>query len=132
MSDASSKNLYTPWELDAEAIVVKIRWFGVLVGYFLVNFDNHAGDRRLLLNAILGLGVFYTLLDTIFTWKRKLFLADYPLFIAGMESLFIGILCYFEDGLSSSFRYYYLLSIICCALKVFMAYYSYLLHLTLY
>lgn len=117
MSDASSKNLYTPWELDAEAIVVKIRWFGVLVGYFLVNFDNHAGDRRLLLNAILGLGVFYTLLDTIFTWKRKLFLADYPLFIAGMESLFIGILCYFEDGLSSSFRYYYLLSIICCALR---------------
>ena len=73
MSDASSKKLYTPWELDAEAIVVKIRWFGVLVGYFLVNFDNHAGDRRLLLNAILGLGVFYTLLDTIFTWKRKLF-----------------------------------------------------------
>ena len=117
MSDASSKKLYTPWELDAEAIVVKIRWFGVLVGYFLVNFDNHAGDRRLLLNAILGLGVFYTLLDTIFTWKRKLFLADYPLFIAGMESLFIGILCYFEDGLSSSFRYYYLLSIICCALR---------------
>jgi signal transduction histidine kinase len=34
-----------------------------------------------------------------------------------MESLFIGLLCYYHGGLESSFRYYYLLSLICCAIR---------------
>ena len=34
-----------------------------------------------------------------------------------MESLFIGLLCYFHTGLESPFRYYYFLSLICCAVR---------------
>ena len=111
MNYMENKNTPNPWDLDAEAIVVKIRWFGVLIGYFLVNATDMSGDRRVLLNGILAIGVGYTLLDTYFSWKKKVFLADYPLFIAAMESLFIGLLCYYEEGLSSTFRYYYFLSI---------------------
>jgi len=33
------------WELAAETIAVRIRWFGLLVGYFLVNFAGHAADQ---------------------------------------------------------------------------------------
>lgn len=117
MNKMVNKNTPTPWDLEAEAIVVKIRWFGVLIGYFLVNATDMSGDRRLLLNAILAIGVAYTLLDTYFSWKKRVFLAEYPLFIAAMESLFIGMLCYYEEGLSSTFRYYYFLSILCCALR---------------
>ena len=34
-----------------------------------------------------------------------------------MEALFIGLLCFFAGGLESPFRYYYFLSLICCALR---------------
>jgi signal transduction histidine kinase len=34
-----------------------------------------------------------------------------------MEALFIGLLCVFERDLDSPFRYYYLLSLLCCALR---------------
>jgi signal transduction histidine kinase len=34
-----------------------------------------------------------------------------------MEALFIALLCYFHHGLESAFRYYYILSLICCAIR---------------
>jgi two-component system, NtrC family, sensor kinase len=34
-----------------------------------------------------------------------------------MEGLFIGLLCYFDTGMDSPFRYYYFLSLICCAIR---------------
>ncbi len=34
-----------------------------------------------------------------------------------MEALFIGLLCYYHHGLESAFRYYYLLSLICCSIR---------------
>ena len=71
MNYMENKNTPNPWDLDAEAIVVKIRWFGVLIGYFLVNATDLSGDRRGLLNLILAIGVGYTLLDTYFSWKKK-------------------------------------------------------------
>src|ERR1043165_8906136 len=49
----------SPWELAAEAIAVKIRWFGLLVGYVLVNVNDHAQPQLALLNALLTLGVLY-------------------------------------------------------------------------
>jgi signal transduction histidine kinase len=103
------------WELAAEAIAIKIRWFGVVVGYVLVN-ATPVGDR-VLLNAILGLGALYASVDTAYNLRGRLFLGRYPLTISLMEALFIGLLCFFQDGLASSFRYYYFLSLICAAIR---------------
>jgi two-component system, NtrC family, sensor kinase len=105
------------WELAAEMIAVKIRWFGLLVGYVLVNLDDLSGERRSILNAILALGAVYALLDTYYSLRGRIFLGRYPLSISLMEALFIGLLCYYHGGLESSFRYYYLLSLICCAIR---------------
>jgi signal transduction histidine kinase len=105
------------WELAAEMIAVKIRWFGLLVGYVLVNLEPDAEESRPVLNAILALGTVYTLLDTYYSIRGRVFLGRYPLFISLMEALFIGLLCYYDGGLDSSFRYYYFLSLICCAVR---------------
>src|SRR5579885_2203097 len=105
------------WELAAENIALKIRWFGLLVGYVLVNVDDLAGDRRPVLNALLALGAVYTILDTGFSLRGRIFLGRYPLAISGMEALFIGLLCYCHTGLESPFRFYYLLSLLCCAVR---------------
>ena len=104
------------WELAAETIAVKIRWIGLLVGYILVNVDlsiEHYG----ILNVLLSLGALFTLLDTYYSFRGQVFLGRFPLFIAVMEALFIGLLCYFHTGLESPFRFYYLLSLICCAIR---------------
>jgi two-component system, NtrC family, sensor kinase len=104
------------WDLDAEAIVVKIRWFGLLLGFAYANAGQIEANR-LTLNAILLLGLLFTVLDTWFYRRRRVFLGEYPLAVSGMESLFIGLLCVFENDLDSPFRYYYLLSLLCCALS---------------
>jgi signal transduction histidine kinase len=103
--------------LAAETIAVKIRWFGLLVGYLLVNVGGAPLGCQLVLNAILALGAVYTLLDTYFSIRGKVFLGRYPLAVASMEALFIGLLCYYDGGLESPFRYYYFLSLICCAIR---------------
>jgi signal transduction histidine kinase len=105
------------WELAAETIAVKIRWFGLLVGYLAVNFGGSGAAYRPILNAILSLGAVYALLDTVISLRGRVFLEKYPLGISLMEALFIGLLCYFSGGLDSAFRYYYFLSLICCAIR---------------
>jgi two-component system, NtrC family, sensor kinase len=107
----------SPWELAAEAIAVKIRWFGLVIGYAIVNVEVHTPERRAILNAILSLGAVYTVLDTWYSARGRVFLGRYPLLIAIMEALFIGLLCFCDRGPDSSFRYYYLLSLICCAIR---------------
>lgn len=105
------------WELAAEAIAVKIRWFGLLLGYLVVNMDGSDGPYRPVLNAILTLGAGYAILDTYNSYRGRVFLGSYPLIISLMEGLFIGLLCYFKGGLEGPFRYYYFLSLICCAIR---------------
>ena len=104
------------WELAAEAIAVKIRWFGIVFGYAVVNFGE-GGPHQGVLNAILALGVCYALLDTAYSLRGRVFLGAWPLLISGMEALFIALLCYYHHGLESVFRYYYILSLICCAIR---------------
>jgi signal transduction histidine kinase len=117
MSQIALRTRASGWELAAENIAVKIRWFGLLVGFVLVNVDAASLDRRGVLSAILTLGVAYTLLDTWFSLRGRVFLGRYPLYVSLMESLFIALLCYFHTGLESPFRYYYFLSLICCAVR---------------
>lgn len=107
----------SPWELAAETIAVKIRWFGLLFGYILVNFGTQGVAHRGILNAILALGAIYAILDTLFSFRGRVFLREWPLLISLMEALFIGLLCFFHSGLESPFRYYYILSLICCAIR---------------
>ena len=84
-----------------------------MVGYLLVNAGPRR-EHRLALNAILALGAGYTLLDSLYSLRGRVFLGRLPLAVSLMEALFIGLLCYFHGGLESPFRFYYLLSLICC------------------
>jgi len=106
----------TPWELSAENIAVKIRWLGLLIGVLYVNVSSDFPDRPVV-NGILALGASFTILATHYFRSGRVFLGRYPLIISMMEAFFIGLLCHFGGGLDSPFRYYYLLSLICCALR---------------
>jgi two-component system, NtrC family, sensor kinase len=106
------------WELAAESISVKIRWFGVIVGYALVNvLRTPAAEHRAIMNALLTLGAVYALLDTLWSLRGRVFLSRWPLIVSLMEALFIGLLCYFDQGLESDFRFYYFLSLMVCAVR---------------
>jgi two-component system NtrC family sensor kinase len=105
------------WDLAAETVTVRIRWFGLCVGVGLVNFIGDGGSNRLILNAILALGAVYAIIDTIWSWRRKVFLSESPLVISLMEAVFIGLLCYFNHGVESPFRFYYFLSLLVCAMR---------------
>jgi len=67
--------------------------------------------------AFLALGAGFAALDTAFHRMGEVFLERRPLFVSSMEATFIALLCYHDTGLSSPFRWYYLLSLICCALR---------------
>jgi signal transduction histidine kinase len=105
------------WDLAAEAIVVKIRWFGLVLGYLFVNLEPRPTAEALSLNGILGVGTAYTIVDTLFSLRGHVFLARWPLVISTLEAVFIGLLCHYDQGLDSPFRYYYLLSLVCCAIR---------------
>lgn len=105
-----------PWDLAAEGITVRIRWFGLCVGLVLVNLVN-PGTHQLELNAILTLGAVYAILDTWYSVRGRVFLSRTPLLISLMEAVFIGLLCYFDIGANSPFRFYYFLSLLVCAVR---------------
>lgn len=121
------------WELAAEAITVRIRWFGVCVGYVLVNFFSPEANQPAL-NGLLALGALYALLDTLWSARGKVFLSDLPLFVSAMEAVFIGLLCHFDVGLHSPFRFYYFLSLVVCAIRYSprLTYSTFLLHAVSY
>lgn len=104
------------WQLMAELITLRIRWFGLIVGYLLVNFLS-PNESRPYLNGILTLGAAYALFDLVWHWRGEVFLSRLPLFVSFMEAVFIGLLCYFDGGVNSSFRLYYFLSLLVCALR---------------
>lgn len=109
-------------ELRAESITVRIRWFGLAVGYLMVNLGDliNAADRgssQFELNAILTVGAGYAMIDTYRSWKGQILPAEFRILISLMEALFIGLLCYFDEGVSSPFRFYYFLSLLVCAIR---------------
>ncbi len=111
-TDSSSSG----WQLPSETITVRIHWFGLCVGYLLVNFLG-TPLYQAELNGILTLGAVYALIDTWWSARGRVFLERWPLFISVMEALFIGLLCHFDQGLDSLFRFYYFLSLIVCAFR---------------
>src|SRR3954468_17533549 len=103
-------------ELATESIVVKIRWFGIAMGYVLV--QTRAGlHNPSAVRAFLALGAGFAALDLAFYLMGEVFLRRWPLFVSGMESGFIALLCYHDTGPASPFRWHYLLSLICCAIR---------------
>lgn len=104
------------WELAAESITVRIRWFGLCVGYVLVNFIERDTNQPAM-NAILTLGAVYAIADTWHSYHGKVFLSKSPLVVSAMEAVFIGLLCHFDGGLESPFRFYYFLSLLVCAIR---------------
>ena len=108
-------------ELKAESITVIIRWFGVVIGYLIVNFGYLFGasrsNSRTELNALLAVGAVYALIDTLRSRKGEVLLAEFRILVSLMEALFIGLLCYFDEGISSPFRFYYFLSLLVCAIR---------------
>ncbi len=114
LSSVSRKTF--PWDLAAEAITVRIRWFGLCVGFVLVDLAG-PGTHQFQLNAILMLGAVYAIMDTWYSYRRRVFLSDVPLLISLMEAVFIGLLCYFDTGPNSPFRFYYFLSLLVCAIR---------------
>ncbi len=104
------------WELATELIVVKIRWFGILMGVILI--ESRSGlHNPSAVRVFLALGAIYAALDTVYYRLGTVFLRRWPLFVSMMESVFIALLCYNDAQLQSPFRWYYLLSIICCAIR---------------
>ena len=89
------------WELAAETIAVKIRWFGLVFGCLVVNVGHAGNPHQAVLNAILALGAGFAVLDTAWSVRGKVFLGEWPLLISVMEALFIGVLCYYLGGLES-------------------------------
>jgi two-component system, NtrC family, sensor kinase len=104
------------WELAAESVVVKLRWFGVVMGYILVQTRTGLHDPWAV-RAFLALGAGYAALDLAFWRMGEVFLERWPLCVSLMESVFITLLCYHDTGLASPFRWYYLLSLICCSIR---------------
>ena len=69
------------------------------------------------LNAILAIGAVYVALDTVWSFRGRVFLSEWPLAVSPMEAVFIGLLCYFDGGQDSAFRFYYFLSLVICAMR---------------
>jgi len=103
------------FELAAETITLRIRWFGLVFGFVLVNLLRD--ENRLLLNAILGLGLGYAILDTLWSLRGLVLLRRWPLAISMLEAVFVGLLCANDQGLHSPFLFYYLLSLLVCAIR---------------
>jgi signal transduction histidine kinase len=123
------------WELAAEAIALKIHWLGLALGYGFANAPGRQPGDLVALNAILTLGLVYASLDTFYYLRGRIFiLARSPLLLSMLEALFITLLCKFDTELLSPFRYYYLLSLLVCALRypVLAPYASCLLHCLAY
>ena len=115
MTDSTKREEFH-WQLAAESITVRIRWFGLCVGYVLVNFIG-PGDQQVILNGILTLGAVYALIDTYWSMRGRIFLSKHPLVISLMEAVFIGLLCHFDGTFDSPFRFYYFLSLLVCAIR---------------
>lgn len=106
------------WDRDAAGLLVKIQWFGLLVGFFLANVPGRQPDSPMLLNLLLSVGLVYTAIDTWYYFRGEVFfLSQFPLIVSFLETIFITLLCRYDHGLDSPYRFYYLLSLLVVAIR---------------
>ena len=86
------------------------------MGYVLVESRSGLANPSAV-RAFLALGAGYASLDTAWHLMGEVFFKRLPLIVSLLEALFIGLLCYHDTGLGSPFRWYYLLSLICVAIR---------------
>lgn len=125
------KPVPSDWERDSAGILVKIQWFGLLVGFLLANVPGRTPDSPLLLNLLLSVGLVYACVDSFYYFKGDVFLLSrFPLIVAFLETIFITLLCRYDVGLNSPYRFYYLLSLLVAAIRypVVVPYLSCALH----
>ncbi len=106
----------TSTDLGAESVSVGIRWIGLAFGFLYANAWAATSDVRPL-NGLLLLGLLFTVVETIVYTRQRIFLRDALIVTAIMEAVYIGLLCSWESGAESPFRFFYLLSLICCAMR---------------
>jgi two-component system, NtrC family, sensor kinase len=119
------------WERLAALIVIKIQWFGLVMGFLLANLGGRDQDSTHLLNLLLSVGLTYACIDTFcFLHGKAFILSRYPLVVSFLETIFITLLCRYDTGLDSPYRYYYLLSLLVSAIRypVFVPYLSCMMH----
>ena len=110
-------------DLRAEAISIRVRWFGIAVGLAIANGPvllepgGWSWGRLAALNALLVLGAGYAAADTAASRRGHVFLGDVPRLVSAMEAVFIGLLCVFGGGADSPFRVYYFLSLLIAAIR---------------
>lgn len=104
------------WDLAAGRIIVRMRWLGILMGILLVESRDGLANPSAV-RAFLALGAGFASLDTAWHFLGEVFLNRLPLAVSALEALFIGLLCYHDTGLESPFRWYYLMSLICVAIR---------------
>ncbi|MFM7319177.1 MAG: two-component sensor histidine kinase, partial [bacterium] len=103
-------------ELAAGRIIVRLRWFGIILGIILV--ESRPGiSNPSAVRAFLALGAGFASLDTAWYLMGEVFLRRVPLLISMLEAIFTGLLCYHDTGIGSPFRWYYLMSLICVAIR---------------
>jgi len=103
------------WDVAAEAVAVKIRWFGLVVGYLYANVVTDADAVPL--TVLLGLGTVFTAFDTYHSWRGRVFLGGSPLLVSALEAAYIALLCHLDGGPDSPFRHYSVLAVVCAAIR---------------
>ena len=102
-----------------EWIGLRVRWIGLLVGYGLVNLfpDEAAQADRGTLNMLLAAGTVFTAVGTAATVYGRPLFRNLPLLAAAMEAVFITLLCHYDRGLTSPFRFYYIVALVITGLR---------------
>ena len=104
---------------QVEWIGLRVRWIGLIVGYLLVNLfpDEAAQADRGTLNMLLAAGTVFTAFGTMLTIRGRPLFRNLPVLAALFEALFITLLCHYDRGLSSPFRFYYIVALVIAGLR---------------
>ena len=109
---------------QSEWITLQLRWIGLAIGYALVNISpqglaatSEYSPDQTVLNQLLTAGVVMMLVSTIFSVRGRPLLRGFPLVATALEAFIITMLCHFDRGLQSPFRFYYFIALVIVGLR---------------